>query len=1022
MATQDVVDFVTRITTRDSARPEAQLQADIYALLTSGTLQLADGDVTRLEVPTDDGTRRRLDIQVGHACIEVKKDLRLGNVLDAAREQLAGYVHTQANTFGSRYVGIITDGVAWHLYRLVDGELAHVSELTARTDDPDGLVVWLESVLATQHHLQPTPQHLRERLGAESPAHRLDHSTLSDLYSRFGSMPEVQVKRDLWAKLLRTAFGAAFSDDSSLFIDHTLLVLTAEAIAHAVVGFDLTDGTLSPRDLAKGTRFHDAQIYGVVEEDFFDWVLDVEGGPEFVADLARRVGRFEWSTDMRHDVLKALYTSVLPTAAREALGEYYTPDWLANRMVADVYTDPANQRLLEPSCGSGTFLLHAVRAHLDACEASGATPGEAIASAASHVIGMDVHPVSVILARVTYLMAIGQKRLVHETRGPVAIPVYLGDSVQWEQRTDLLAGVSEITITTAGDDLVEAGGGVLFGDDLRFPRSVLADASNFDQLVSAMADKATTTTRAAREVMSPVLRQRGVHAPEDQAMLTETFETMRRLHNSGRNHIWGYYVRNLIRPLWLAEPANRVDRMVGNPPWLRYSKMTGAMQDRYRVLAKERNLLSGGLGASARDLSTLFVARAVELYLRDGGRFAFVMPHGVLSRKPHAGFRTGKWTGQKWLSLAVAFDSSWDLDRVTTGFPMSSCVIRGSLGASPTPMPTKVTAWSGQLRNPDLTWDVVEHRVTTAPGTIAALSAGPDESGSPYRAAFRQGAILVPRYLLFVTERPDANPLGAGAGRINVESFRSVQEKSPWKEQRSLSGTVERRFVRDVYLGENIAPFRRLTPRRAVLPLGRDAILTAAQVEDSPGLASWWAQVEADWAAHRKPSEEDPLLTRFDYHAQLSSQLPGAPHRVVYSKAGNTLAAARVSEPDAVIDHKLYWAASSSVAEARYLVAILNSHALLERVTPLQARGLFGARDFDKHIFYVPIPTFDAADEHHVGLAALAEQAEVLASGVQVPVGERFQQARARIREELAGSGLTAEIEALVHQIVPPVS
>ena len=33
--------------------------------------------------------------------------------------------------------------------------------------------------------------------------------------------------------------------------------------------------------------------------------------------------------------------------------------------------------------------------------------------------------------------------------------------------------------------------------------------------------------------------------------------------------------------------------------------------------------------------------------------------------------------------------------------------------------------------------------------------------------------------------------------------------------------------------------------------------------------------------------------------------------------------------------------------EARYLTAILNSAALLERVKPLQTLGLFGARDFD---------------------------------------------------------------------------
>jgi len=51
------------------------------------------------------------------------------------------------------------------------------------------------------------------------------------------------------------------------------------------------------------------------------------------------------------------------------------------------------------------------------------------------------------------------------------------------------------------------------------------------------------------------------------------------------------------------------------------------------------------------------------------------------------------------------------------------------------------------------------------------------------------------------------------------------------------------------------------------------------------------------------------------------------------------LAAAIVDNLAAVIDHKLSWAAVESLDEARYLVAVLNSGALLRIVQPLQARG-----------------------------------------------------------------------------------
>ncbi len=64
------------------------------------------------------------------------------------------------------------------------------------------------------------------------------------MYERYRGQPGVVMKRSLWAKLLSTALGTAFVDQDSLFIEHTLLVVTAEIIGHAVVGFDPADPQL----------------------------------------------------------------------------------------------------------------------------------------------------------------------------------------------------------------------------------------------------------------------------------------------------------------------------------------------------------------------------------------------------------------------------------------------------------------------------------------------------------------------------------------------------------------------------------------------------------------------------------------------------------------------------------------------------------------------------------------------------------------------------------------------------------
>ncbi len=58
------------------------------------------------------------------------------------------------------------------------------------------------------------------------------------------------------------------------------------------------------------------------------------------------------------DLFKDLYQDLFPRAMRHDRGEYYTPDWLAAHVLDQVgYTGEPTQRLLDPSCGSGTFLL-----------------------------------------------------------------------------------------------------------------------------------------------------------------------------------------------------------------------------------------------------------------------------------------------------------------------------------------------------------------------------------------------------------------------------------------------------------------------------------------------------------------------------------------------------------------------------------------------------------------------------------------------------------------------------------------
>jgi hypothetical protein len=122
-----------------------------------------------------------------------------------------------------------------------------------------------------------------------------------------------------------------------------------------------------------------------------------------------------------------------------------------------------------------------------------------------------------------------------------------------------------------------------------------------------------------------------------------------------------------------------------------------------------------------------------------------------------------------------------------------------------------------------------------------------------------------------------------------------------------------------------------------------------------------------------------------------------------------------------VIDHKLYWIKPASEDEAHYLTGILNSETARSRAERFQSRGQFGARDFDKVMFNLPIPLFKASEPLHLELAQAGAQAETVAANVELKEGEKFQRARKRVRDALAEDGIGGEIEKLVEKLLGPV-
>jgi SAM-dependent methyltransferase len=1011
-------DIVLRLADCSMERDTAMIHADIQQLLLVGGLGIVPADI-RAEY---NSTCARIDVESAYTAVEVCRDLRAPSALTTASYRLRSYLENKAHQTSGRYAGIITDGVEWHVCLVLNDALVDLASIVTGTSDAgvNRLLIWLESALTTGQAIKPAPKEIVGRLGVDSPGHLLDEAELTALYGLHRGLPHVQVKRNMWARLLTTASGTNFVDDDALFVNHTLLVAMAKIIGHAVINLHPESANITAGSIMSGSHFYRSQIRGVIERDFFDWIVDIPDGERFIKSLARRLTRFEWG-EVEHDVLKLLYESIISPETRKQLGEHYTPDWLAEEIITDCITEPLEQRVLDASCGSGTFLFHAVRRYLSAADKARVHDAEAISGVVKHVFGIDVHPVAVTLARVTYLLAIGMDRLSSDRHPPFAVPVFLGDSLKWG-KNQALWSYEGLSIPTDDDYemFVNDPGQVEDSnskDRLRFPDRIVADTERFDALVNDLANKASGRDRHdPRPSLTQVFVNFSIDKG-DRAIIQKTFENMCDLHDDGRDHIWGYYVRNLARPAWLAQPDNRLDVLVGNPPWLAYRYMTRRQQEAFNQMCEERGLREGAKFAPTQDLSALFVTRCVEQYLKPGGRFGFVMPGAVLTLDHYKGFRTGIYGG-KVEPVRVRFERPWDLHRIKPKFFSQHVSVvlggRARTGEGARPLSQVSEVWSGKFATSTASKVEAEASITR---TIAELPPIWAAAGSAYAPRFHQGVTFVPQFA-FLLEVDDQGPLGAGIGRKAMQSRRSSNEHAPWAGLDSLHETIEDKFLRPVYLGESMVPFRLLDPVQAVIPWDGTRLLRGREADMSAysGLGEWWRHAEAIWNEYRS-NDRISFRARLDFQRGLSKQLPPPKIRVVYNKSGKFLASAIVEDPEAVIAQQLYWGAVSTLEEARFITAILNSTTLTQALGPLQSRGENSSRDFAKLPFRLPIPIYSATDSDHMRLVLLAERAENIAKSAVLPRRD-FKDLRAYIRDLLMIDGIAADIDSIVKRLL----
>ncbi len=1011
------------------------------------------GVVTATEMSTEGppglGNPGRMDLYVHNTCIEFKPNiLHAGQPNGGYVSQLDGYIENLLKAGTGVRNGILTDGVHFFRRRIGEQKLPLLPYGALQTFDRPQQAAnvreYLHSIIsAPAQNVSPTAENLERHFGSDSDAFRAGNLLLKEAYEAHQDDPTVAVKRRLWQDLLQVALGkdAATAGDESdwLFIRHTYITsLIAVIMQQQLLGDVARHAAERPDDLLKGRILAEqSDLHGIIDADLFTWPTEV-GESTYLREIARVVEQFDW-TQNANEVGPTLYQNVITQDERKKLGEYYTPRWLAKEITEKVVDAPLHQRVLDPACGSGTFIETAVERILDHSGNLSAT--ETLRKLQDNVVGIDIHPVAVQLAKASWVMAaagtIRAARDEDANTGAVSAPVYLGDSMQLRYDTGTLTASQSIELKT-GETLPDHQGEIIFS----IPKELARQQAGIDRLISELAtaiDEGRDTDHIADAYqMSDACRQ----------SIQAVAATMRALHAADRNHVWAYYIRNMIRPAVIAE--DKVDRIIGNPPWLTYGQSADIIREELRSMSEKRyQIWAGGRNAANQDIAALFYTRCTELYAQPGAIIGMVMPYSALHTGQHLKWRSGhyKQKGRRnapSISMNLKVREPWDLDNVVPDFfPMPASVVFAQytgVGQGTPLAPGTVLVWRGDWQK---NYAGISRR-------SEALHHDDGKFKSPYAELFRRGADIIDRQVFFIETVPHTAMLPA-ANTTNVKPRLGTQDKIDYQEQlNQLEGVVSNDHLFDVYLGECIAPYVALEPLKAALPVHRptmvmplnhdncaedkhDACRLDVEALHSTMQRRWNNAAKMYREAHKNQAIRD-LYERLNHQNILTGQLESLQDaiageetlRVVYTKNGEPTATV-IRDNHAIVDHALFQTICHSETETYYLLAVINSNQLGAAAETFMSRGLYGARNLQKHNWKLPIPRYVAGDELHVQLSELGAAAErecreliVQSDIMSKPAGDaQSRTARRLLRHEWQPTSDTAQaIEVAVAQLL----
>lgn len=942
-----------------------------------------------------------VDNLVGSTAIEYETDLESKPKFESGYGQVKNYCASLVNEgrHPSLVLGVLSDTIRWRAYKIasiapsagpIGGEHIELEEIE-QVDVSSGdevaarrLVSFLVRHLGRRGSRPLSAGTMASDLGFESMFCAEHASGLAGVVAT--ASRDNPKYSDLIAKLwcsfvtyLRDR-GSTDTFEKSGYADELYILTLAKLICAAVIERKaLVSDEAQLSAILDGSYFQAKGLSNLVEYDYFGW-LNRKPYIDQLLPIARAMQAdleaYDFASPPSEDLFGRMMAQLAKRTQRLLLGQEWTPAWLAGRMVDKVLSmlptgeDP---RLVDMCCGSGAMVVETVKRTQLRLATETLTREQRIQKLSQSITGFDIDPLAVMLSKVSWVLAARDYLDPLDGTLRITIPVYHADSLfaatplspsipDEDEPPTYKLQIAEHVVELPGfllDPAFQALFDAILNRAYAFAISAgakltLTDKALSSAVESSCADAGTTLDNERNKAITDFLQR-----------LAEVIDTLGR---DGRNGIWIFILRNSYRPGLVSGQFNG---LVSNPPWLALSKVAdNPYKDVLRSRAEAFGIKPAGPSHLHIELATIFLLHAVDEYLSADAAVGCIVPDTVLNGHHHNPFRMNAYQeAARPVDLQLT-----DIWRVQSGtFKNEACVFFGAKDDGDTSDNLPGAHVSGGLATP-LTFTRVER------GTRSIWTDNPAAMGSAgffEPAAFRQGADVMPRALLFHEMTPivtggrvlwNIAPIDRGASPLAY----LVKDAKKHRDFRITPRAVPDRFVFDVLTSNLLTPLGIAPPAKALLPIEHDAtgawvVADSATIASDPMAQAAFGEILGAFGA----TNAQALFEAIDSdRRKLSQQRIPDSGFLVFTGAGGSLPCAAylpvadIDRTKLVVDQTLYWAHLTSEDEAIYLTGLLSSEAVSAVIKDFQPRGAFGERHIHT-LAHEVTPPFDASQVLH---------------------------------------------------------